>query len=52
MVRVLLVGTKAVTPIMLHTTKVDFHPLQVGEMTQEPIKTQFGYHLILVEGRR
>eukprot|EP00884_Botryococcus_braunii_P004032 jgi/Botrbrau1/1362/Bobra.0063s0071.2 len=26
--------------------------LQVGEMTQEPVKTQFGYHLILVEGRR
>ena len=26
--------------------------LNIGEMTQAPIKTQFGYHLILVEGRK
>lgn len=26
--------------------------LQVGEMTQQPIKTEFGYHLILCEGRK
>jgi hypothetical protein len=26
--------------------------LGVGEMTSEPVKTQFGYHLILVEGRK
>ena len=26
--------------------------LQVGQMTPAPIKTQFGYHLILVEGRK
>lgn len=26
--------------------------LNVGEMTQAPIKTQFGYHLILCEGRK
>ena len=26
--------------------------LDVGQMTPAPIKTQFGYHLILVEGRR
>ncbi|KAI8462939.1 MAG: hypothetical protein J3K34DRAFT_527390 [Monoraphidium minutum] len=26
--------------------------LQVGEMTQAPVKTQFGYHLILCEGRK
>lgn len=25
---------------------------QVGEMTHEPVKTQFGYHLILCEGRK
>ena len=30
------------------------HPpsLQVGEMTQDPIKTRFGYHIILVEARK
>jgi NIMA-interacting peptidyl-prolyl cis-trans isomerase 4 len=26
--------------------------LGVGEMTQAPVKTQFGYHLILCEGRK
>ncbi|BDA50053.1 Peptidyl-prolyl cis-trans isomerase NIMA-interacting 4 [Coccomyxa sp. Obi] len=26
--------------------------LNVGEMTQQPVKTKFGYHLILVEGRK
>lgn len=26
--------------------------LQVGEMTDAPIKTRFGYHIILVEGRK
>ncbi len=26
--------------------------LDVGQMTPAPIKTQFGYHLIIVEGRR
>ena len=26
--------------------------VQVGEMTQAPVKTHFGYHLILVEGRK
>jgi hypothetical protein len=26
--------------------------LSVGEMTPEPVKTQFGYHLILCEGRK
>ncbi|CAL5222074.1 g4380 [Coccomyxa viridis] len=26
--------------------------LNVGEMTDAPIKTRFGYHIILVEGRK
>ena len=26
--------------------------LKIGEMTQEPVKTQFGYHLILLESTR
>jgi parvulin-like peptidyl-prolyl isomerase len=26
--------------------------LNVGEMTQEPCRTKFGYHVILCEGRR
>lgn len=26
--------------------------MQVGDMTQAPVKTQFGYHLILCEGRK
>ena len=26
--------------------------LQVGEMTDAPVKTRFGYHIILVEGRK
>jgi peptidyl-prolyl cis-trans isomerase C len=26
--------------------------LAAGEMTQAPVKTQFGYHLILCEGRK
>lgn len=26
--------------------------LDVGQMTPEPIKTQFGYHIILCEGRK
>ncbi|KAL3145652.1 Peptidyl-prolyl cis-trans isomerase pin4 [Trebouxia sp. C0010 RCD-2024] len=26
--------------------------LQVGQVTPQPIKTQFGYHLILCEGRK
>ncbi|KDD74735.1 hypothetical protein H632_c1106p1 [Helicosporidium sp. ATCC 50920] len=26
--------------------------LQVGQVTPEPVKTKFGYHLILCEGRR
>lgn len=26
--------------------------LEVGQMTSQPIKTQFGYHLILCEGRK
>lgn len=26
--------------------------LEVGQMTAQPIKTQFGYHLILCEGRK
>ena len=25
---------------------------QVGEMTQEAVKTRFGYHIILVEARK
>ena len=31
-----------------------YHPavMQVGQMTQQPIKTQFGYHIILCEGRK
>lgn len=32
--------------------ELNIKSMQVGEMTQEPVKTQFGYHLILVEGRR
>ena len=27
-------------------------PVQVGEMTTAPVKTQFGHHLILCEGRK
>lgn len=27
-------------------------PVQVGEMTAAPVKTQFGHHLILCEGRK
>lgn len=26
--------------------------LQVGEYTKQPVKTQFGYHLIVCEGRK
>ena len=26
--------------------------MQIGQMTPQPIKTQFGYHLILCEGRK
>ncbi len=43
--------TCAVTCVfhMCHST---FAGAQVGEMTQAPIRTEFGYHLILCEGRK
>ncbi len=31
---------------------LDMDCAQVGEMTDAPIKTRFGYHIILVEGRK